>query len=49
MVLGGGSLAMVKCSALLAGEALGLIAGLSAGIATVSAIEAWLERRRVAV
>lgn len=45
-LLGVLSLAALKCSALFAGEALGLLAGLSVGIVGLTAFDALVERRR---
>jgi hypothetical protein len=47
MLLGVASLAALKCSALFAGEALGLLAGLTAGIVGMSVLSALLQRPRL--
>ena len=46
MALGAASIAMFRCTTLFAGEALGLVGGLVAGLWAASAARAWLGRAR---
>lgn len=47
MVLGVGSVAALRCGALLFGEAAGLIGGLAAGVIAANLARAWLDRGQV--
>jgi hypothetical protein len=44
MVLGVGSVAALRCGALLFGEAAGLIGGLVAGVVAANLARAWMDR-----
>ncbi|XYH94679.1 hypothetical protein ACMHYB_43675 [Sorangium sp. So ce1128] len=47
MVLGVGSVAALRCSALLFGEAVGLIGGLVAGVVAANLARAWMDRGQI--
>jgi hypothetical protein len=46
MVLGTTSVAAMRCAGLFAGETLGLVGGLFAGVAAAALARAWLDARR---
>jgi hypothetical protein len=47
MVLGVGSVAALRCGALLFGEAAGLIGGLAAGVIAANLARAWMDRGHI--
>jgi hypothetical protein len=46
MALGTGALVALRCGPLLLGEAVGLLAGLTAGVVAAGLARAWLDRRK---
>jgi hypothetical protein len=49
MALGAVSMAAMRCSGLFQGEAIGLLAGLFAGVVAAGIARAWIDRRRARV